>query len=147
MSYTFTNAFTLTPKADIDWETSVFGLLLVKQGSSAAGAGEPNAQFLSSFTALMECDFSGYARKTPIAGKTISANTTAKRGEWTFTAFTFSLGSSVTPVVGAILYWDTGGSDGTRMPLEYFDTPGYFPFYGGRDVPISPSVGGSVRFY
>lgn len=139
--YLFDNYLTLRETAGVNMETADIRVLWVMTGSSAATVsasglqGEPSAAHLSSFSNILECDWSGYARKQ-VTGRDVAIDTTSVPHVAQITHDPIGWEGLITgdDVVGAIWFIE-GASEALRIPLLFFD--------GGPTFPITPS-GGSV---
>lgn len=117
-------------------------MLLFLEGSSLTASGQPSATGLDAITTLNECNYSNYSRQR-LTGLSYTYDSTARVGRWKFDPVTYpTLGTSTTPVVGALIYQ---GTSSTGKPLHVFDTRPLFPFYGGGDKVIVAPTGGAVR--
>ena len=132
-------------RADIDFETDTFKVLLVDTDSTAD---TEEVLTVSAFTDLSEADGSGYARQT-LANVTVTKASASSRIEVTADASSFaSLGanSSTLNNLGAVIYVVRGGDvDSSNLPLAFYDGGG-FPFTpSGATIEITWDASGFVR--
>lgn len=129
-------------RADHDFETGDFRLLLAMTNTTFDT--EDDDEFVGDTTTPDEMDGANYVRKT-LAGETVSTDLTNNRGEFTFTAVTWSaLGNGTRQLEGIVLFRQV--TNDADSPLIAFIDPTGWPLNpGGADLTVTPNAEGVIQ--
>jgi len=90
-----------------------------------------------------EADFTNYARKTSLTG-TLSTDDAGNTRSIDFSDLTWTSagGASNNTLVKAVLFYDEGGTDSTRIPIAHYD---FAVTTDGSDLTLSWNSSGAVQ--